>query len=38
MEGARIDSGGDGGGDDGIVMKLVGVIRGADAKGVGLCH
>lgn len=39
MEGARIDVGGDGTGDDGMVIKLMGgVMRGVDMEGVGLCH
>lgn len=39
MEGAGIDGGEDGGGDDGMVIKLVGgVMRGVDVEGVGLCH
>lgn len=39
MERARIDGAGDDGGDDGMKMTLVGgVMRGANAEGVGLCH
>lgn len=38
-EGVGINDDGDGGGYDGIVMKIVGgVIREVGAKGVGLCH
>lgn len=39
MEGFGIDGGGDDGVDDSMKMTLVeGVMRGADAKGIGLCH
>jgi len=39
VEGTGIDDGGYGGGDDGIVMILVGGgIRGVDVEGIGLCH
>lgn len=39
MEVIGIDGGGDGGGDKGIVMTLVGRgISGVDVDGIGLCH
>ena len=38
VEDTRIDDGEDGGGDDGMVITLMGgVIRGDDVEGVGLC-
>jgi len=39
VEDTRIDGDEDGGGNDGMVITLMGgVIRGADLIGVGLCH
>lgn len=39
MKGSKIDVGGDGDGNDGMEMTLMGgVMREANVKGIGLCH